>query len=35
MIERKYLAHYVDAAFSSSAPTYVDSARIWKSTTKS
>lgn len=23
MIERKYLAHYVDAAFSSSAPTYV------------
>ena len=23
MIERKFLAHYVDAAFSSSAPTYV------------
>ena len=23
MIERKFLAHYVDAAFSSSTPTYV------------
>lgn len=23
MIERKYLAHYIDAAFSTSTPTYV------------